>query len=159
MKKAIYPGSFDPITNGHIDIVNRAQKLYGEIHIGVIENPSKIPLFSTIERIALIQSVFSKRPGIVVEGFNGLLVDFAKKKQIFTIIRGLRAVSDFDYEFQMALTNRHLYPDIDTVFLMTDEKYSYLSSSLVKQVAKYNGNIDSFVPVAIRNALKDVYPA
>lgn len=159
MKKAIYPGSFDPITNGHIDIVNRAQKLYGEIHIGVIENPNKMPLFSSIERIALIQSVFAKRPGIVIEGFQGLLVDYAKKKQIFTIIRGLRAVSDFDYEFQMALTNRHLYPEIDTVFLMTDEKYSYLSSSLVKQVAKYNGNIDSFVPLPIRRALKGKYPS
>lgn len=159
MKKAIYPGSFDPITNGHIDIVNRAQTLFGEIHISVIENPSKTPLFSAIERIQFIQSIFSKRPGIFVESFQGLLVDYAKKKQIPTIIRGLRAVSDFDYEFQMALTNRHLYPEIDTVFLMTDEKYSYLSSSLVKQVAKYNGNISSFVPPEIKKALKDQYPA
>ncbi len=159
MKKAIYPGSFDPITNGHIDIVNRAQSLFGEIHISVIENPHKSPLFSISERITLIQQIFADRPGIYVEGFHGLLVDYAKKKHISTIIRGLRAVSDFDYEFQMALTNRHLHPEIDTVFLMTDEKYSYLSSSLVKQVAKFKGNIDSFVPISIARALQEKYPS
>ncbi len=154
MKKAIYPGSFDPITNGHLDVVERAYKLFGEIHIAVIQNPGKNSLFSVEERIDHIQKLFHGKPGVFVEGFRGLLIDYAKKKSIFTIIRGLRAVSDFEYEFQMALTNRHLCPELDTVFLMTDDKYSYLSSSLVKQVASFNGNITDFVPGLIQQELK-----
>lgn len=154
MKKAIYAGSFDPITNGHIDIIQRALGLFDEIHIAVIQNSAKNPLFTLPERIELIKSIFASYPNVIVEGFEGLLVDYAFKKNIFTLIRGLRAVSDFDYEFQMALMNRKLQPKIDTVFLMTDQKYSYLSSSLVKQIAKFQTDITEFVPDIVKKALE-----
>jgi len=155
MKKAIYPGSFDPITNGHLDIVRRATTVFDKVYIAVLENPSKAPFFTLDERIRLIKKVIGKDPKIQVVGFHGLLVDLAKEKNIFTIIRGLRAVSDFEMEFQIALTNRTLHPKIDTVFLMTDFKYSYLSSSIVKQLAKYNGEIKAFVPSLVEKALKE----
>ena len=154
MKKAIYPGSFDPITNGHIDIVKRAQNVFDEIYIAVIRNPDKNPLFSVAERIKLIQELFKDSPGIKVESFEGLLVDYADTKQIYTVIRGLRAVSDFDFEFQMALTNRNLNDKIDTVLMMTDEKYSYLSSSIVKQIAQFGTKADQFIPEIVNEALK-----
>ena len=155
MKKAIYPGSFDPITNGHIDIIKRALPLFDEVHIVVIQNPMKTTsFFSVQERIRLIKELFKDNPAIHIEGFEGLLADFARAKNIFTIIRGLRAVSDFDFEFQMALTNRNLESKIDTIFLMTDEKYSYLSSSLVRQLALLNGPIAQFVPEIIEKALR-----
>ncbi|MFC1771242.1 pantetheine-phosphate adenylyltransferase [Candidatus Margulisiibacteriota bacterium] len=152
-KKAIYPGSFDPITNGHIDIVKRAKRLFDEVCIVVIDNPSKTPLFTQQERIDLTREVFADEPGIIVKGFNGLLVDFARQENIFNIIRGLRAVSDFDYEFQMALTNRKLEPSMNLVFFMTDAAYTYLHSGLVKELAVYNANIDSFVPVQVKEKL------
>jgi pantetheine-phosphate adenylyltransferase len=155
MKKAIYPGSFDPITNGHIDIIKRAQKIFDEVHISVINNPAKKALFSISERIELIKTVFKKEENIFVEGFQGLLVDLAKRKKIYTIIRGLRVVSDFDYEFQLALTNRSLNPDLDTVLLMTDAKYSYLSSSVVKQLAPHKDDLTEFVPCSVLKALKE----
>ncbi len=155
MKKAIYAGSFDPITYGHMDIVQRAVRIFDEVHIAVIQNPDKSSLFSLEERICLIRQVFDDQPNIIIEGFQGLLIDFSKKKKIFTVVRGLRAVSDFDFEFQMALTNRSLLPTFDTVFLMTDHKYSYLSSSLVKQVAMYNGDVTQFVPPTVQTALKE----
>ena len=156
-RHAIYPGSFDPITNGHCDIIQRALMIFDEVYIGVIENPDKKTLFSIEERIQMIQSLFKDNARVHVEGFEGLLVDFAKIKNIYTMIRGLRAVSDFDYECQMSHTNRHLCPQLDTVFLMTDAKYSYLSSSLVKQVARYCGNISQFVPASVESVLKDRY--
>lgn len=156
-RHAIYPGSFDPITNGHCDIVQRALMIFDEVYIGVIENPQKKTLFSIEERIHIIKKLFEDNPRVHVEGFEGLLVDFAKIKNIYTMIRGLRAVSDFDYECQMSHTNRHLSPQLDTVFLMTDAKYSYLSSSLVKQVARYRGDISQFVPTAVETILKDRY--
>ena len=137
---AIYAGSFDPITNGHMDIIQRALNIFDEVYVSVIDNVDKRPLFSIDERMDMISnSVQSDR--VVVEGFKGLLVDYARKKNIFKLIRGLRAVSDFDYEFQMSLTNRAQEPKIDTVFLMTDQSFSYLSSSIVRQLAKMNGNI------------------
>jgi len=151
---AIYAGSFDPITNGHIDVVERACRLFDVVHVGVIQNPEKEAYFSLEERIRLIQSVFSGQKNVIVEGFDGLLVDYAKQKGVRALIRGLRAVSDFDYEFQMALTNRSLFPDIDTVFLMTDAKYSYLSSSLVKQLGGLHADISSFVPTEVEKALR-----
>ncbi|MFC1754059.1 pantetheine-phosphate adenylyltransferase [Thermoproteota archaeon] len=154
MKQAVYPGSFDPITNGHIDIVKRASRLFDELYIGVIANPQKKALFSVDERISLIQDVFKNEPNVFVQGFEGLLIDFVCQKKITNIIRGLRAVSDFDYEFQMALTNRKLQPDINTVFFMTDAKYSYLSSSLVKELAYFNADVSDFVPGIVLDHLK-----
>lgn len=156
-RRAIYPGSFDPITNGHCDIIQRALLIFDEVYVGVIQNPDKKTLFSIQERIAMIRTLFHDNPRIHVEGFEGLLVDFARLKNIYTMIRGLRAVSDFDYECQMSHTNRHLCPQLDTVFLMTDAKYSYLSSSLVRQVARYHGDISQFVHPTIELALKERY--
>ncbi len=153
--QAIYPGSFDPITNGHIDVVRRALSIVDHVVIGVIYNPSKHPMFSLEERMTMIRDVFADESRVTVDSFTGLLVDFAKLKGIATIIRGLRAVSDFDYEFQMAITNRRLKPDLDTMFLMTDIDYSYLSSSLVKQVARFHGDISMFVPPIINSRLKE----
>jgi len=151
---AIYAGSFDPITNGHIDVVERACRLFDVVYVGVIQNPEKDAYFSLEERIRLIQSVFSGQKNVIIEGFDGLLVDYARQKGVRALIRGLRAVSDFDYEFQMALTNRSLFPEIDTVFLMTDAKYSYLSSSLVKQLGGLRADISSFVPAEVEKALR-----
>lgn len=157
MKSAIYPGSFDPITFGHIDIVKRALKVFDHVYIGVLHNLDKTPLFSLEKRIEQIQTIFADEPKVSVEGFNGLLIDYAKQKEVHTIIRGLRALSDFDYEFQIALTNRKLDSDGDTIFFMTDEKHAYLSSSIVKQVAKYNGDISSFVPPLVLKDLRTYF--
>ncbi len=155
MQAAIYPGSFDPITNGHLDVVRRALSLVDHVVVGVIYNPAKAPLFSLEERMDLIRTLFRDEPRVEVAAFSGLLIDFARLKDVYTIIRGLRAVSDYDYEFQMAITNRHLCPKLDTVFLMTDVAYSYLSSSLVKQVARFGGDVSSFVPMEIELKLKE----
>ena len=155
MQAAIYPGSFDPITNGHLDVVRRALSLVDHVVVGVIYNPAKAPLFSLEERMDLIRNLFRDEPRVEVAAFSGLLIDFARLKDVYTIIRGLRAVSDYDYEFQMAITNRHLCPKLDTVFLMTDVAYSYLSSSLVKQVARFGGDVSSFVPMEIELKLKE----
>ncbi len=155
MKKAIYAGSFDPVTNGHVDIINRARRLFDEVQIAVIHNMTKTPLFSIEKRIEMIQNLYKSEPGIHVEGFTGLLADYVNQKQIFTLVRGLRAVSDFDYEFQMAVTNGHLDRRIETIFLMTDTRYSYISSSLIKQIARYKGNISEFVPPLVEQELAD----
>ena len=153
MKKAIYPGSFDPITNGHIDIVERACRLFDEVIIAVFDNPDKQPLFTFSERVDLISRIFFDNDQVSVCFFSGLLAQYAEKKSIFTIIRGLRAVSDFDYEFQLSLINRKLNQKLDTIFLMTDEKFSYLSSSVVRQLSLFNANIDAFVPIEVSQSL------
>ena len=154
MKKAIYPGSFDPITNGHVDIVNRACLLFDEIIIAVFNNPEKQPLFNFKERVVLINKVFQDNPQVTVQLFSGLLVDYAMSQSVFTIIRGLRAVSDFEYEFQMSLINRKLNEKLETVFLMTDEKFFYLSSSIVRQLSLFNTSVAAFVPSVVNDALR-----
>ena len=143
---AIYPGTFDPITNGHLDIIQRSVTLFESVIVGVTTNPAKDPLFTVAERIDMIQKVTSELQDVTVESFDGLLMDYARLKQADAVVRGLRAITDFEYEFQMALVNRKLADDIVTVFLMPNEKYTYLNSTIVKEVAKFNGDVGSFVP-------------
>jgi pantetheine-phosphate adenylyltransferase len=150
---AVYPGSFDPIHNGHLDIIDRCLPIFDEIMVAVLYNESKKPLFSTEERVETIRELLSDRPGCRVESFSGLLVDFMDHIGARTVIRGLRAVSDFEYEFQMALMNRRLNPRVETVFLMPKEDYSYLSSRLVKEVFALGGNIEGLVPPMILDLL------
>lgn len=154
MKIAVYPGTFDPITNGHIDILKRASTIFDLVYIGVVENIGKTPLFSASERLDLIKQSIKGLSNVEVRQFDGLVVEFAKEVGASVIIRGLRAISDFDYEFQMALMNRYLNNDVDTVFLMPDEKYTYLSSSTVREIARFQGDISSFVPDAVKEALE-----
>lgn len=146
MRAAIYPGSFDPITNGHLDIITRGSKLFDKLIVGVLVNIDKKGLFTIDERVDLIKKVTAHLPNVEVICFNGLLVDLARKYDARIILKGLRAVSDFEYEFQMALMNSQLDSDIETLFMMTSAEYSYLSSSSVKQVAKFGGNIAGLVP-------------
>lgn len=153
MKIGIYPGSFDPITNGHLDIIERASRLCDEVIVAVLQNPSKNPLFTLEERVGLIEDAVKSYGNIKVECFSGLLIDYAKKKDAKMIIKGLRAVSDFEYEFQMALMNRKLASDIETIFLMTSSENSYLSSSLVKEVARFGGCIEGLVPLSTKKAI------
>jgi pantetheine-phosphate adenylyltransferase len=151
---AIYPGTFDPITNGHLDIIDRAVKLFDEVVVGVAYNINKTPLFTKEERRDLIKAVTKKYKNVRVEMFNGLLVDFAKSQKASIILRGLRAISDFEYEFQMSLTNRKLAPEITTMFLMPNEKYTYLNSSLIRELSKLKGDISSFVPPVVEKSIK-----
>ncbi len=150
---AIYPGTFDPITNGHIDVVERATELFSRVIVLVARNTSKTPLFSAEERVAMIREVFRNRRNVSVDMFDGLLVDYARHHGATVIVRGLRAVSDFEYEFQLALTNRKLARTIDTVFLVPHEKYTYLNSTIVREVARLGGNISDFVPRSVRRRL------
>ncbi|MBU9888535.1 MAG: pantetheine-phosphate adenylyltransferase [Candidatus Omnitrophica bacterium] len=156
-RKAIYPGSFDPVTFGHLDLVARARQLFDELWIVVASNPSKGALFTADERVAFLKNAVKKFPHVHVAGWQGLTVDFAARKGITTIIRGLRATSDFDYEFQMALTNRKLAPGIDTVFLMPSESYFYLSSRLIKEIAKLGGDVAAYVPKPVAVRLRERY--
>ncbi len=156
-KLAIYPGTFDPITNGHLDIIQRAVNLFDRVIVGVTTNLAKTPLFSAEERVAMIQNSVSKMSSVGVENFDGLLMDFAKKKEASVVVRGLRAITDFEFEFQMALVNRRLAENIVTVFLMPHEKYTYLNSTIVKEVAKFNGDIQSFVPKDVGELLRKKY--
>ncbi len=155
LSNAIYPGSFDPITYGHIDIVRRATRLFDDLVIAVVANPRKKPLFSVTERVSIAQKALAECDicGVKVIEYDGLLIDCAKSHNVQAIVRGLRANSDFDYEFQMALTNRDLDSDIETVFFMTAGRYSFLSSSIVKEVKRFGGEIKSFVPKSVEQAL------
>ena len=153
-KLAIYPGTFDPITNGHLDIIQRAVNLFDRVIVGVTTNPAKTPLFSADERVEMIQKSVSNLASVAVEHFDGLLMNYAKKKEANVIVRGLRAITDFEFEFQMALVNRRLAEHVVTVFLMPNEKYTYLNSTIVKEVAKFDGDVRSFVPKDVDERLR-----
>ena len=154
MKIGVYPGSFDPITNGHLDVVERASRIFGKVIVAVIRNPEKTYSFSLKQRLEMLKLSLAGFKNVEVDSFDGLLVDYARQKKAWAIIRGLRAVSDFDYEFQMALTNRKMAPQIETIFFMTDYKYSYLSSSFVRQIAKLGGDVAGMVPEPVARRLK-----
>ncbi|MEO0026320.1 MAG: pantetheine-phosphate adenylyltransferase [candidate division WOR-3 bacterium] len=158
MKRAVYPGSFDPITLGHLDIVERASRLFDEVIVAVARREEKNPLFSWEERIELARQATAGLERVKVEGFDGLLVDFVRSQNACAIIRGLRAVMDFDYEFQMALTNRKLAGELETVFFLPSEKYFYLSSSLVRELARAGGELSCFAPPVAVAALKRKFP-
>jgi pantetheine-phosphate adenylyltransferase len=151
---AIYPGSFDPLTSGHVDIIERGRKIFDSIIVAILANVEKTPLFSETERIAIIRDVFKAHDNVQVETFNGLLVDYAQAKKASVLVRGLRAVSDFEYEFQMALMNRHLAPGLETVFMMPDEKYTYISSRLIKEVFTLGGEVAGLVPPIVEEKLR-----
>jgi pantetheine-phosphate adenylyltransferase len=151
---AIYPGSFDPLTNGHVDIIERGARIFDSIIVAILANVEKTPLFSENERIAIIRDVFKNNPHVQVETFNGLLVDYAQRKNANVIVRGLRAVSDFEYEFQMALMNRHLAPGLETVFMMPAEQYTDFSSRLIKEVFTLGGEITALVPPIVEEQLR-----
>jgi len=157
MRHCIYPGTFDPITYGHLDVLARAAKLFDRVTVAVALNAGKGPLFTPDQRRTMVQASTSNLPNITVTTFGGLLVDFACAQKADAIIRGLRALSDFEFEFNMALMNRHLQPTIETIFVMPNEQFSYTSSSLVKQVAKYGGDVSHFVPPDVAFALKAAY--
>ena len=146
---AIFPGSFDPLTNGHVDIVLRSARLFERILVAVLVNPDKRPLFTASERVTIIREVFQEYPNVEVDTFDGLLVDYARQRRASAIIRGVRAVSDFEFEFQMALMNRHLEPSLETVFMMPAEQYTYLSSRLIKEVFSLGGTVTGLVPAAV----------
>jgi pantetheine-phosphate adenylyltransferase len=157
MRHCIYPGTFDPITHGHLDVLARAAKLFDRVTVAVAHNAGKGPLFSIAQRLALVRANVTHLPNVTVTAFSGLLVDFARANRGDAIIRGLRALSDFEFEFNMALMNRHLQPAIETIFVMPNEQFSYTSSSLVKQVAKFGGDVSHFVPPNVGDALRNVF--
>ncbi len=156
-KIAIYPGTFDPLTNGHLDLIQRTLTIFDEIVIAVAPSSKKSPLFSTEERINLIQDCIKEFKGATVETFESLLVHYAKERGSVAIIRGLRAISDYEYELQMALTNRRLDSTVETVFMMPSEEHTFISSSIVKEVASFGGSVKGFVPKAVEKALKEKY--
>ncbi len=151
--KAVYPGSFDPITNGHIDLIYRALKIFDSLTVAILINPKKTPLFSIEEREEMIKEVFKNEPRINVKGFSGLLVDFMQKEKANVVIRGLRAVSDFELEFQMALTNRKLYPDFETFFMVPGINYTFLNSTVVKEIYRFGGRAPELVPEIVEKYL------
>jgi pantetheine-phosphate adenylyltransferase len=152
-RTALYPGSFDPVTNGHLDIIHRARALFEHVVVAIAVNPNKQGLFTFEERATLLRSILNGAPGIEVDSFTGLLADYVKRRGARAIVRGLRAVADFEYEFQLGLMNRRLAPEVDTLFLLTDERNFFVSSSLVKEVARHGGDVSGFVPDEVRAAL------
>lgn len=157
MRHCIYPGTFDPITYGHLDVLDRAARLFDRVTVAIARNPGKNPVFQPEQRLALVQAAITKHPHVTATLFDGLLVEFALAQKADAIIRGLRALSDFEFEFNMALMNRHLEPRIETLFVMPNEQFSYTSSSLVKQVARYGGDVSNFVPPEVAAALKTAF--
>ena len=153
MRRAIYPGSFDPVTNGHLDVIERARKLFDEVIVAVAHNDEKQPLFSLDERLDLLRQTVGEIDNVRIAEFKGLLVEFAREEKARAVIRGLRAVSDFEFEFQMALMNRKLDAAAETIFLMPKEEYTYLSSRIVKEIARLGGDVSSFVPTCVAKAL------
>ena len=155
MKLAVYPGSFDPLTNGHVDIIERGTHLFDKIIVAILVNVEKSPLFTMQERVDIVRDVFKGRPNVEVDTFDGLLVDYVSKRRADVIVRGLRALSDFESEFQMALMNRRLSPDIETVFMMPAEQYTYISSRLIKEVFSLGGQVHGLVPEIVEKRLKE----
>jgi len=153
MRRAIYPGSFDPVTNGHLDVIERARKLFDEVVVAVAHNDEKQPLFSLEQRLDLLRETAGRIENVRIAEFSGLLVEFARAQNAGAVIRGLRAVSDFEFEFQMALMNRNLNAAVETIFLMPKEEYTYLSSRIVKEIARLGGNVSAFVPGCVAKAL------
>jgi pantetheine-phosphate adenylyltransferase len=151
---AIYPGTFDPLTNGHVDIIQRGSRLFDRIVVGILLNVEKSPLFTVEERVEIAREVFRPYANVEVDTFDGLLVEYARRKRAGVIVRGLRAISDFEYEMQMALMNRHLNPEVETVFMMPAEPYTYVSSRLVKEVAALGGSITTLVPTIVEDRLR-----
>jgi pantetheine-phosphate adenylyltransferase len=156
---AVFPGSFDPITNGHLDIVERGLRVFDRVRMAILVNPEKLPLFTVEERLALIRETYRGNPRVEADTFTGLLVDYAERVGASVIIRGIRAISDFEYEFQMALMNRRLNPQIETVFMMPAESYSYVSSRLVKEVFQLGGRVTDVVPAVVERRLSEKYGA
>ncbi len=157
MRHCIYPGTFDPITYGHLDVLARASRLFDKVTVAVAANPGKGPLFNQERRLELVRAVSTHLPNVHATAFDGLLVEFARAQNAIAVIRGIRALSDFEFEFNMALMNRHLEPDLETIFVMPRETYSYTSSNLVKQVAKLGGDVRHFVPPIVADALQIAY--
>ncbi|AKC82372.1 phosphopantetheine adenylyltransferase [Verrucomicrobia bacterium IMCC26134] len=159
MRHCIYPGTFDPFTFGHLDVLQRAARLFDHVTVAIANNPGKGPLFTPAHRLELVKASTTHLPNVSATLFDGLLVEFARAQKAVALIRGLRALSDFEFEFNMALMNRHLEPEIETLFVMPREAFSYTSSSLVKQVAKLGGDVSHFVPPSVQEALRTVYAA
>ena len=151
---AVFPGSFDPLTNGHVDIILRSAHLFERVIVAVLVNVDKKPLFTADERVAIIREVFKEYANVEVDSFDGLLVEYARRRRASALVRGLRAVSDFEYEFQMALMNRHLEPTLETVFMMPAEQYTYLSSRLIKEVFQLGGEVTGLVPPAVERSMR-----
>ena len=157
MRHCIYPGTFDPLTYGHLDVLERATKLFDRVTVALSDNPTKGPFFTAAQRLAMLQPNIARFSNVVVTKFDNLLVEFAHQQGACAIIRGLRAISDFEFEFNMALMNRHLQADVETIFVMPNEEFSYTSSTLVKQVAKYGGYVSHFVPPNVATALRAAF--
>lgn len=155
---AVYPGSFDPVTNGHLDLIARGAKIFDHLIVGVLQNREKAPLFSAAERVEMLREVTGQWPSVEVDVFDGLLVEYVRRRQARVIVRGIRAVSDYEYELQMALMNRRLEPQVETIFMMPDARYSYLSSHLVREIAQFGGRIEGLVPPIVEERLRAKLP-